>query len=92
MADYTLKNIPEDLYQRATTAAESGFRSLNEEILFRLRKSFDGEDARVTALHARWVAEALESGAPTAVKLRDLDEAFARGRQRARRRKARTSP
>jgi len=88
MADYTLKNIPEDLYQRAAAAAESGFRSLNQEILFRLKKSFDGEDARVTSLHARWVAEALESGPPTPLKTRGLDEAFKRGKQRASRRKA----
>lgn len=91
MADYTLKNIPDDLYQRAAAAAESGFRSLNQEILFRLKKSFDGEDARLTALHARWVAEALESGPTTPLKSGDLDAAFARGKQRARRRKSKTA-
>jgi hypothetical protein len=79
------------LYQRAAAAAENSFRSLNQEILFRLKKSFDGEDARVTALHARWVAEALESGPPKPLKSRDLDAAFERGKQRAARRKAETS-
>lgn len=91
MADYTLKNIPEDLYQRTAAAAESGFRSLNQEILYRLQKSFDAEDARLTALHARWVAEALESGPATRLKVQELDEAFERGKRRATRRKTKTN-
>jgi hypothetical protein len=38
MAEYTLKNIPEELYHRAQSAAEGSLRSLNQEIIFRLRK------------------------------------------------------
>lgn len=88
MAEYTLKNIPEEIYQRAQTAAERSLRSLNQEIIFRLGKSFDAEDARVSALHAKWVMEALESGAAKPLKMTDLDAAFRRGTKRAVARKA----
>jgi hypothetical protein len=87
MADYTLKNIPEEIYHRAQSAAENSFRSLNQEIIYRLRRSFDAEDARTSALHARWVMEALESGPAKPVKMQDLDAAFARGISRAKARK-----
>ena len=88
MAEYTLKNIPEEIYHRAQSAAENSLRSLNQEIIFRLRRSFDAEDARMSALHARWVMEALESGAAKPLKLAGLDAAFARGTKRAAARKA----
>jgi hypothetical protein len=88
MAEYTLKNIPEEIYHRAQSAAENSLRSLNQEIIFRLRRSFDAEDARMSALHARWVMEALASGAAKPLKLAGLDAAFARGTKRAAARKA----
>jgi hypothetical protein len=88
MAEYTLKNIPEEIYHRAQTAAENSLRSLNQEIIYRLRKSFDAEDARTSALHAKWVLEALASGPAKPLKLADLDAAVARGRKRAAARKA----
>jgi len=83
MAEYTLKNIPAEIYHRAQSAAENSFRSLNQEIIYRLHRSFDAEDARTTALHAKWVMEALESGATKPLKMQELDAAFARGTKRA---------
>ncbi len=83
MAEYTLKNIPAEIYHRAQSAAENSFRSLNQEIIYRLRRSFDAEDARASALHARWVMEALASGAAKPLKMSELDAAFARGTKRA---------
>ncbi len=88
MADYTLKNIPADIYQRAQAAAENSFRSLNQEIIFRLSRSFDAEEARASALHARWVMEALESGPVRPFKTKDMDVAFATGLKRATARKS----
>jgi hypothetical protein len=87
MADYTIKNIPDDLYQKLQSASEAGFRSLNQEILFRVKRSFDAEDARTTALHARWIHEALASGDAKPLKMTQLDAAFKRGAARARTRK-----
>ena len=87
MAEYTLKNIPEEIYHRAQAAAESSLRSLNQEIIFRLRRSFDSEDARTTALHARWVMEALQSGPAKPLRVADMDAAFERGLSRAKARR-----
>jgi len=46
------------------------------------------KNARVTALHARWVTEALESGPAKPLKMADLNAAFTRGTKRAAARKA----
>jgi hypothetical protein len=87
MPDYTLKNIPPALYRRLQSAAEGEFRSLNQEILARLSRSFDAQDAKMSAVHARWVHEALNSGSATVLKKGELDKAFERGISQARARK-----
>jgi hypothetical protein len=79
MPDYTLKNIPADLYHRLEAAAADDFRSINQEILFRLSRSFDAQEAKMSALHARWVHEALASGEAAPLKPGELDAAFQRG-------------
>lgn len=79
MADYTLKSIPKDLHERLRAAAAANFRSVNQEALARLSRSFDADDARMSALHARWIHEALASGAATPLKPGELDRAFERG-------------
>jgi hypothetical protein len=88
MAEYTLKNIPDEIYHRAQSAAEGSLRSLNQEIIFRLRRSFDADDARTSALHAKWVMEALASGPAKPLRADDLDAAFERGLRRAKARRA----
>lgn len=87
MAENTLKNIPEEIYHRAQAAAEFNYRSLNQEIIHRLNRSFDADDARVSALDAKWVMEALQSGPARSLKIGDMDAAFARGVTRARNRR-----
>lgn len=86
--NYTLKNIPEDLYHRLTAAASEEFRSLNQEIMARLSRSFDSQDARLTALHARWIQEALAGGQAEPLRKSELDAAFERGLGKARKSKA----
>jgi len=39
MPAITLKNIPDDLYAKIKESAEMNFRSINSEILFRLKSS-----------------------------------------------------
>ena len=88
MSDLPLRNIPAELYNRLQSSAAEHFRSLNQEVLARLSRSFDAEEARMSALHARWVHEALASGNPTPLKADDIDRAFARGVARAKTRKS----
>ncbi len=91
MSDYTLKNIPEEIYQRVVTSSENAFRSLNQEIIFRLKRSFDAEDARLSAVHARWVAEALEAGPAVPLNMAALDAAINNGKARSQKRKAKAA-
>ena len=91
MPDYTLKNIPDSLYHRLQSAAEAAFRSVNQEILSRLSRSFDAQDAKMSALHARWVHEALASGHPTPLRANDIEAAFKRGAAKAKTRRAKAA-
>ena len=88
MHDLPLRNIPDELYSRLQASAAEHFRSLNQEVLARVNRSFDAEEAKMSALHARWVHEALASGDPTPLKTEELDQAFARGIARAKSRKS----
>jgi len=88
MPGLPLRNIPAELYSRLQASAAEHFRSLNQEVLARLSRSFDAEEARMSALHARWVHEALASGNPTPLKAAEIDRAFARGIARAKTRKS----
>jgi Arc-like DNA binding domain len=90
MADYTLKGIPEALRAKLQNEADRSFRSINQEILFRLERSFQADETKLTAVHARWVHEALSSGDAKPLSDSQLDTAFDRGSKRARDRKAAT--
>jgi len=88
MHDLPLRHIPAELYARLQSSAAEHFRSLNQEVLARLNRSFDAEEAKMTALHARWIHEALASGDSTPLKPEDVDHAFSRGIARAKSRKS----
>jgi plasmid stability protein len=88
MPDLPLRNIPLELYSRLQASAVEHFRSLNQEVLARLNRSFDAEEAKMSALHARWVHEALTSGDSTPLKPEELNQAFAKGITRAKARKS----
>jgi hypothetical protein len=87
MADYTLKNVPEPLRSKLESEAQRSFRSVDQEILFRLQRSFDADDTRMSAIHAKWIYDALNSGEAAPLTENELDAAFDRGVQRARKRK-----
>jgi hypothetical protein len=87
MADYTLKNVPEPLRSKLESEAERSFRSVDQEILFRLQRSFDADDTKMSAIHAKWIYEALNSGEASPLTDAELDAAFDRGFARAKKRK-----
>jgi hypothetical protein len=87
MADYTLKNVPEPLRSKLESEAQRSFRGVDQEILFRLQRSFDADDTRMTALHAKWIYDALNSGEATPLTETELDAAFNRGLARAKKHK-----
>jgi hypothetical protein len=81
---YTLKNIPEDLLEMARRSARANFRSLQQEILYRVQSSFDAEQAAVAKLHQAWVDEGLQSGPARPLDRARLRGAIARGLRKAR--------
>jgi hypothetical protein len=83
MKQYTLKNIPPDLYARAETEAKRNFRSLNQEFLARVSRSFDEDDARQSRVHAQWLKEGFDSGPSQPLTEADIDHAVSRGIRKA---------
>ena len=80
MASITLKDLPDDIHAQLKAEAEANFRSLNQEAIARLERSFDAQDAASTAEVNRLIDEALASGP---------EEAFTRGKFEQTRRLAR---
>ena len=62
MASITLKDLPADLHGQLKTEAEANFRSLAQEVLARLQRSFEIDAALRTKRDQRLVDEALASG------------------------------
>jgi len=50
MAAITLKNIPENLYRQIKKSAKDNYRSINSEMLFRLRLSLEKRKVNVEKL------------------------------------------
>jgi hypothetical protein len=83
MRQYTLKNIPESLYALAESTAQANFRSLNQELLYRVQLTFDMEEAGATKLHQRWIDESLGSGPAEPANKEQWDRALEQGLARA---------
>jgi hypothetical protein len=83
MRQYTLKNIPESLYALAETTAQANFRSLNQELLYRVQLAFDLEEAGATKLHQQWIDESLASGPAKPANKEQWDRALKQGLAKA---------
>jgi hypothetical protein len=53
MPAITLKNIPDDLYTKIKKSAKLNFRSINSEILYRLKSSISQQKPEVNNLLAK---------------------------------------
>ena len=62
MASITLKDLPEDLHGQLKLEAEANFRSLAQEALARLQRSFEIDAALRTRRDQSLIDEALASG------------------------------
>jgi Arc-like DNA binding domain len=54
-----VKGAPEALRERLIASAEKNHRSLNQEALERLERSFEIEDAMVSTRDQKWIDEAM---------------------------------
>jgi plasmid stability protein len=62
MASITLKDLPADLHGQLRLEAEANLRSLAQEAVARLQRSFEIDAALKTASDQRLIDEALASG------------------------------
>ncbi len=74
MASITLKGIPHDLHAQLKAEASANFRSVEQEVLARLRRSLDVDAALNTTRDQKWVDEALASGPETALSRAEMDK------------------
>ena len=73
MMTITLKDIPDDLVSQLRIEASSNSRSVDEEVLVRLQRSFDLVAEWDTERDQRWVDEALASGPETLLTRAEMD-------------------
>ena len=73
MASLTLKNIPEDLRAQLENEAAANFRSLTQEALARLERTFEIDAALNTKRDQRWIDEALASGPESPLTEKEMD-------------------
>ena len=73
MASLTLKDIPEDLRAQLENEAAANFRSLTQEALARLERTFEIDAALNTKRDQRWMDEALASGPDSPLTEKEMD-------------------
>jgi hypothetical protein len=81
MASITLKDIPVDLHAQLKQEAGANFRSLNQELLARIQRSFEQDELFTTNRVNRLIQEAMDSGPEEPFSLADLE--VARNKARA---------
>jgi plasmid stability protein len=80
MASITLKNIPENLHAQLKREAAANFRSLSQEAMARIQRSFDLDERLTAQTVNRLIQEALDSGPEETLTKEKFDAA----RQKAR--------
>jgi hypothetical protein len=76
MASITLKDIPVDLHAQLKQEADANYRSLNQEAMYRIARTFEIDDVLTSKRDQRLVDEALASGPETTLTKKDMDEVF----------------
>ena len=69
----TLKDLPEDLHGQLKREAEANFRSLDQEVLARIQRSFDINEAINTKRDQKWIDEAIAGGPATPLSEGEMD-------------------
>ena len=73
MASITIKDIPQDLHGQLKREAEANFRSLNQEVLARIERTFEIDAALNTKRDQKWIDEAIASGPATPLKESEME-------------------
>jgi hypothetical protein len=73
MASITIKDIPKELHGQLKREAEANFRSLNQEVLARVERTFEIDAALNTKRDQKWIDEALASGPATPLTKKEME-------------------
>ena len=76
MATITLKDIPDDVHAQLKSEAEANLRSLDQEAIIRIQRSFDVADQFSTEAVNRLMDEAIASGAEQEFTVEQLRARF----------------
>lgn len=82
MKTITLTDIPDDLHAQLEQQAGASFRSVTQEVMARLQRSFDLEDRFSTDQVNRLIQQAVESGPEKPLTPDALESARASARER----------
>ena len=80
MASITLKDIPEDLHALLKREGEANFRSMAQEVLARLERTFAMDDQMSTRTVDRLIDESLASGPEARFSRAKFDAAISAAR------------
>ena len=80
MASITLKDIPEDLHALLKREGEANFRSMAQEVLARLERTFAMDDQMSTRTVDRLIDESLASGPEAKFSRAKFDAAISAAR------------
>lgn len=72
MASITIKGIPQELHGQLKREADANFRSLNQEVLARIQRTFEIDAALDTKRDQQWIDQALASGPAKALSEREM--------------------
>ena len=79
MTTITVKNIPDELYERLREAAKSNRRSINGEIIHRIQRSLTPQQTAIEPLLAR-IRRLHDSFEGRTLSVEQIDEARKEGR------------
>jgi plasmid stability protein len=80
MASITLTDIPEDLHAQLKREATANFRSLSQEVLARIQRSFDLDERLSAPTVDRLIQDALDSGPEESLTRQKFDAARRKAR------------
>jgi len=73
MASITLKDIPLELHAQLKNEASANFRSLTQEAMSRIERTFQIDAAMTTKRDQQWIDEAIASGSAAPLTKKEMD-------------------
>lgn len=73
MPSITLKDIPAELHAQLKNEAAANFRSITQEAMSRIERTFQIDAALNTKRDQRWIDEAMASGPETPLSKKEME-------------------